>query len=67
MSRTIRRDCGEYRSSDLDTTRDRKKWYKPGRIFKDLKKSRRKAKERMAFRMGKDVPDFPKTDVWDYN
>ena len=40
--------------------------FKPPKKFKKAQKRVRKAKERMAFKMHKEVPVFGKTDAWDY-
>lgn len=54
--------------------RDRKAWFKPNRIFKRIKRQAEKAKVKQAIhRMSHDpegdvvIPDFPNTDVWDWN
>ena len=48
--------------------RDKKKWFKPSKAFKEAQKKGRKAKERQAIREDKEIiPEFPKTDVWDWN
>ena len=47
---------------------DKKRWYKPGKKFKKLQKKSRKAKEKEAIRLDKEViPEFPKTNTWNWN
>ena len=49
---------------------DRKSSAKPGAAFKEVAKSSRKAKERDAMRHldeNEIIPEFPKTDTWDFN
>ena len=49
-------------------TRDKKKWWKPTKVFKQIQKKGRKAKERQALKEEKEIiPEFPKTDTWDWN
>lgn len=68
MSRTYRGKTPIYDGTTWESTKDKKKWYKPGKIFKQLQKRKRKAKEKAALILEKEViPDFPKTDQWDYN
>jgi hypothetical protein len=43
-----------------------KRVMKAPKSFKKMKKRIRKAKERMAFKMHKEVPVFNKTNTWDY-
>ena len=63
MSRTKRKD---YYSDEK--VNDQKPWYKPDSKFKKILKKSRKAKERQALRQDKEIiPEFPKTDVWDWN
>ena len=51
-----------------EATRDKKKWFKPTSTFKQCQKRKRKAKERQAFRDEKEViPEFRRTDQWDWN
>jgi len=66
MSRTKRKADPVY-GSTLDTTRDKKKWYKPTKTFKKLRKAKRRAKTKQAVRTNNEVPLFKKTDVWDWN
>lgn len=63
MSNTYRKDY--YKSSWV---KDNKPWYKPNKEFKQIKKRSRKAKEKQALRVGAEIiPEFPKTDVWEWN
>lgn len=44
---------------------DKKPWFKPNKKFKTMEKRIRKAKEKQALKLEKEIiPDFPKTDVW---
>lgn len=46
---------------------DKKAWHRPNSKFKRRNKQGRKAKEKAAFRNDPDnVPEFPKTDQWDW-
>lgn len=65
MSRTKRKLYPPY-GELFDTTNDGKKWFKPPKWFKKMKKSQRKAKEKDAFRHEQDAPIFKKTDGWDW-
>ncbi len=68
MSRTKRKIYPPYERNSFDSDRDCKKWFKPPAKFKKLLKKKRKAKERQALRLGLEViPEFPKTDVWEWN
>lgn len=65
MGKTFRK--GHYNS---EKHRDKKHWYKPNADFKRMQKKSRKAKERDAMRHldeNEIIPDFPKTDTWDWN
>ena len=49
---------------------DSKPWYKPGKKFKNYQKQSRKAKEKESLRKideNEIIPEFPKTDTWDWN
>lgn len=64
MSKTFRK-----KNDWLDgekATRDKKRGYKPNKKFKQLAKSRRKAKEKQALRENKEAPTFRKEDVWNW-
>jgi hypothetical protein len=66
MSKTIRTPISWYYDKYGD--RDGKKGFKPNKKFKKLQKQSRKAKEKMALRMEKEViPEFPRSDCWDFN
>lgn len=69
MSRTNR--SGYYLETNWgdvnDSTRDKKKWYKPDKLFKKKKSRARKAKIKDAMRKQKELPKERKTDVWDWN
>jgi len=68
MSRTKRKIYPPYEKGLFDDSRDKKKWFKPPSKFKKIMKSRRKAKEKQAFRQDKEIiPEFPKTDTWKWN
>lgn len=68
MSRTSRQESPSYKGHVLDTTRDRKKWYKPGKNFKKPRRSSEKAKVKQAIKLEKEVfPIFKRNDVWDWN
>ncbi len=71
MSRTRRRMTPNY-IPDWDTPKDKKKWFKPTKEFKKIRKAIRKAKERAAVRNAvaektEAIPEFPKTDMWEFN
>ncbi len=68
MSRTHRTYPDIYRIDDGGSKkgRDKKPWYKPGKVFKVCEKRSRKAKERNALRAGEEMPIFRKTDVWNF-
>ena len=67
MSRTYRK----LTSWDFDSekgARDCKKYHKPPGNFKKYLKKSRRAKERMAFKMDKEIiPEFPNEDQWSWN
>jgi hypothetical protein len=66
MSRTHRRQTPVYRNF-YDTDRDGKKWYKPDAKFKQQTKKQRKAKEKQAFKAGKEtIPEFPNSNEWNW-
>ncbi len=71
MSKTIRAVDYAYSSfedEEWKLKRDGKKAYKPNKKFKTLQKQSRKAKEKQALLKDPDlIPEFPKTDVWNYN
>jgi len=68
MSRTYREDTYyDLPEEKWKRRRDKKKWFKPHKQFKNVLKSKRKARERNAFRNGKEVPRFRKEDVYDWN
>ncbi len=52
-------------------TRDHKPWGGPPKWYKTIKKRRRRAQERNAFRHfdpdGSVIPEHPKTDRWDWS
>ena len=63
MSRTLRktRDKNKY-------SNDSKPWFKPDSRFKEFTKKSRKAKEKEALRLGNEViPEFPKSNQYDWN
>ena len=63
MSRTRRKD---YHHNIL--INDDKPWYKPNKKFKSLAKKSRKAKEKEALKLDKEIiPEFPNQDVWNWN
>jgi hypothetical protein len=65
MSRTIRKYY-DYNNSTIYN--DRKPWFKPNKQFKTLAKKSRKAKEKEALRLDKEViPEFPKEDVYNWS
>ena len=67
MSRTFRKTYPPYEGW-IDNKYDGKKFYKPTKRFKKLQKKSRKAKEREALKLNKEViPEFPKTDQWLWN
>lgn len=51
----------------MSRSRNSKDRQKPPKAFKKVMKRRRKAKERQTFKTGKEVPEFPKTDTYNYN
>lgn len=70
MSRTKR--SGHYLETDpnagwVDTTRDKKKWYKPDKKFKKHKKKIEKAKIKDADIKGKEQPRLYKNNDYDWN
>lgn len=70
MSRTKRSGYyleANYTNNINDSTRDKKKWYKPDKPFKKKKSRIRKAKIKDAIRKQKELPKEKKTDVWDWN
>ncbi len=67
MSRTYRKGTWSDFSSPKKFTRDQKKFHKPPKYFKNMQKNKRKAQEKQALRQDKEIPKFPKTDVWDYS
>ena len=70
MSRTKRSGYyleANYDKDILDSTRDKKKWYKPDKPFKKKKSRGRKAKIKDAMRKQIELPIEKRTDVWDWN
>lgn len=70
MSRTKRSGFyieANYGEDINDSTRDKKKWYKPDKPFKKKKAKSRKAKIKDAMKKQKELPIEKKTDVWDWN
>ena len=70
MSRTKRSGYyleANYDKDILDSTRDKKKWYKPDKSFKKKKSRSRKAKIKDAMRKQIELPREKKTDVWYWN
>ena len=65
MSRTTRY-CASWYYWGAHAGRDQKPWFKPDKRFKKLKRRRERAQVRNAMAAGKDIPVFPKTDVWEY-
>ena len=49
------------------STRDKKRWYKPGKIFKRLNRKSEKAKAKDALKHEEDPPTFKRHDVRDWN
>jgi hypothetical protein len=63
MSRTLRKDYDNNK-----WVPDSKPYYKPNKEFKTLSKRSRKAKEKEALRLEKEViPEFPKSNQYDWN
>jgi len=48
-------------------TRDKKRWYKPRKLFKKLKRKSEKAKIKEALKHEEEPPIFKKDDVYDWN
>ena len=48
-------------------TRDKKRWYKPGKIFKKLRRKAEKAKAKDALKHEEDPPIVKKNDVYEWN
>jgi len=78
MSRTQRRSADEHQhryrqeTGDLDylrnlNGRDHKDYQKPPGWWKRLRRRMRRAKEKRAFFIGKQIPQFKKNDIWDWN
>lgn len=67
MSRTNRKRTPYYQGTDFDTERDKKKWYKPNKSFKESRKQSRKAKEKEHFKKNEEHIEFKKDDEWDWN
>ena len=70
MSRTTRRVYTYYVSptaGEFDSTRDKKKWYKPGSGFKLSRRRQRRNVSNQALREGRDTPVEKQCDVWDWN
>jgi hypothetical protein len=65
MSRTFRNGYPPYEGM-CDTNRDKKKWYKPSSIAKKLKTSEIRAKSKDILRNGGEVPNFKKTNGYDW-
>jgi hypothetical protein len=65
MSHTKRSIDPTYKDR-FDTTRDGKKWYKPPKAFKKIKRRQEKAKAKQALRAGKEPERTPKKDVYEY-
>ena len=74
MSRTFRKDYYEWKNKEevfINPNRDKKKWYKPDKEFKKVRKNSRKAKERSAIKKIKsngdyeneNIPEFKKDDT----
>lgn len=65
MSRTIRKDFYEKTGK---ATRDKKKWYKPGRPYKEEEKRRERAKlkDRMNKQQFDMIYEFKNCNVQDY-
>lgn len=53
--------------ADIDTSRDKKKWYKPDKKYKRMKSRVRKAKIKDALTKQKELPIQKKRDVWDWD
>jgi hypothetical protein len=47
-------------------SRDRKPWDKPSRDFKGMKRRIERSKVKAAVRNGKDIPEFRKSDQYDW-
>ena len=69
MSRTKRKVCEEYKDSVFDTTRDKKKWYKPNKEFKKLRRRSERAKIKSKLNNGneEDIITYKRSDEWDWN
>lgn len=66
MSRTFRK-CDPNYGSIFDTNRDKKKWYKPVKKFKKVRRASEKAKVKNALRNSTEIVlVFKKNDVWDW-
>ncbi len=72
MSRTRRDDYYDF-EEDRKKNWDKKKWYKPNRMAKNITKSQERAKSKNALRhvLEKDedekMPQFRKHNDWDWN
>ena len=51
----------------MSRSRNTKQSQKPPKWFKIMQKKKRKAKEKSALRNDKEIPEFKKTDTWDWN
>lgn len=68
MSRTFRRVTYEYSMSpDLDTHRDKKKWYKSDSMFKKIKKKKFRATIKDFLNKQRELPLLKKTNDYEYN
>ena len=65
MSHTKRSTDPVYNSA-FDTDRDGKKWYKPPKVYKKIKRREEKAKAKQAILNGKEPERTPKKDVYEY-
>lgn len=68
MSRTIRSGFYiESHNESMETSRDKKKHYKPDKQFKKIRNRLRKAKIKDAMRKQKELPVFKQSDIWGWN
>jgi hypothetical protein len=49
-----------------DTIRDKKKGYKPGKVYKQVHRQEERAKTKQALIQDKEIPRYRKRDVYEY-
>lgn len=58
---------GLWKTSKQNKGKGSKPWFKPPSWFKKLKRQSQRHKEKQALRTEKEIPEFKKTNIWDWN